>query len=860
MWIYSATLARADESDDREIPNVVVYSPSLTPVQGQLPVNSSYPVKITAPLNLPAQPTPISFTIAATSIPTGASATTAAQYVTVSPSTLIYNVAGEQKTITVSVALPTDAVAGSYTFKIVAVGWPNSESSFNQGTQINATVTAPPLPKVPPTVTIAKPLGGSTVAAPSLPVAVDFDFSAVVPAGPGATNISSVTYELDGSSAPIALTSLTGVGSSLTVRGIGTLSVSTAGLHKVVVKAFNEAGNGVAESSFTVQVAGPPVVRITSPGPQQVFAYDALAARPAIPFTFNATSVSHNLTGYTAQLNGSSLAPSITGLNTPALSGSVLNLSNAAVGSNSLTVTATDAGNRTTTASSTFVVNPIHVTILAPTDTLVLPAGVLTGSADFKFTVKSDALLPISDATAKLDGSGVVVSAGLGGSDIVATGTLTNLTIGEHHFEATGVSSSVPVTRAKKFWVKGTPVIDWPTPASIVYGTGISDAQLNAKAKLGGQEVAGTMTYSVALNTKLATGTHTLTATFTPNEPNKYCGASGSVNLVVTPATLLVSANSFNLAHGEAIPVLTASYTGFKNGDDEGDLEGAPALSTQAIQGSPAGDYPIAIKIGTLASRNYLFVLSPGTLRIERSIFNLSSAVFLDLDADGVQDPGEGGLPKIIVELRKGTTATLAETSLDGSYVFTVDAGSYDVEVIVPLGMKVTTVKKFTGVSVTGDVTLQPRTGLTFDFNALRGYKADGFTIGYWKNNLEKLRDGKNGSQVSLAQRDAAFVVIRTLALDLYNATLTPEEAIRLMSSTSSAPIDLLQKQLVAAELNCGNEAFIGGSEELTRAFIAWGEMLVKQPPTDGSVIIFAQEWFDAYNNSHGGKVAGPLP
>ncbi|MGA2886472.1 MAG: hypothetical protein ABSE51_00355 [Terracidiphilus sp.] len=70
--------------------------------------------------------------------------------------------------------------------------------------------------------------------------------------------------------------------------------------------------------------------------------------------------------------------------------------------------------------------------------------------------------------------------------------------------------------------------IEWPTPAAISRGTALSANELNAKAP-----VPGTFVYSPASGEVLATGTHTLTATFTPADAN-FPAVQTSVQLVVT--------------------------------------------------------------------------------------------------------------------------------------------------------------------------------------------------------------------------------------------------------------------------------------------------------------------------------------
>ena len=82
-----------------------------------------------------------------------------------------------------------------------------------------------------------------------------------------------------------------------------------------------------------------------------------------------------------------------------------------------------------------------------------------------------------------------------------------------------------------------TPTINWSTPASIVYGTALGDAQLNASSS-----VAGSFTYSPAAGSVVNAGVQTLTATFTPTDRSKYKESTATVNLTVNKATPTVSA------------------------------------------------------------------------------------------------------------------------------------------------------------------------------------------------------------------------------------------------------------------------------------------------------------------------------
>ena len=81
---------------------------------------------------------------------------------------------------------------------------------------------------------------------------------------------------------------------------------------------------------------------------------------------------------------------------------------------------------------------------------------------------------------------------------------------------------------------QATPTITWANPASIVYGTALSSAQLDATAS-----VPGTFTYTPAAGTVLGAGnSQTLSVTFTPTDSTDYKSASATASINVLPVPL----------------------------------------------------------------------------------------------------------------------------------------------------------------------------------------------------------------------------------------------------------------------------------------------------------------------------------
>jgi hypothetical protein len=101
-----------------------------------------------------------------------------------------------------------------------------------------------------------------------------------------------------------------------------------------------------------------------------------------------------------------------------------------------------------------------------------------------------------------------------------------------------------------------TPAITWNTPGSVVAGTALGAAQLNATAS-----TAGSFAYSPAAGTVLTAGTVTLSTTFTPTDQVNFTRATKSVQIVVTAPVVVVPPNPLPMSCNLAAKV-TISATG----------------------------------------------------------------------------------------------------------------------------------------------------------------------------------------------------------------------------------------------------------------------------------------------------------
>jgi hypothetical protein len=93
-----------------------------------------------------------------------------------------------------------------------------------------------------------------------------------------------------------------------------------------------------------------------------------------------------------------------------------------------------------------------------------------------------------------------------------------------------------------------------------------------------------------------------------------YPAADVSQTLVVTKAPLTIRANDITRPEGDPNPVLTVTYSGFVNGENESVLTTAPSVTTTATAASAVGTYPIVAS--GAAAANYSITYVNGTLTV----------------------------------------------------------------------------------------------------------------------------------------------------------------------------------------------------------------------------------------------------
>ena len=212
----------------------------------------------------------------------------------------------------------------------------------------------------------------------------------------------------------------------------------------------------------------------------------------------------------------------------------------------SVTFTPTDSTDYTTAVTTV----PLTVNKATPTITWV-PAAITYGTG-----------LGINQLNATATGLGTLASTAVPGIFSYSPFDGTVLTAGSHTlsvtFTPTDSADYNTATETAALTVnKATPVISWPQPAAIPYGTALNATQLDASATgLGAYvttAVPGAFVYSPLAGTVLTAGTQTLSTTFTPTDTADYNAATRTTSLIVNNVAITV-----NCATPAAIPYGTA--------------------------------------------------------------------------------------------------------------------------------------------------------------------------------------------------------------------------------------------------------------------------------------------------------------
>jgi 6-phosphogluconolactonase (cycloisomerase 2 family) len=266
-------------------------------------------------------------------------------------------------------------------------------------------------------------------------------------------------------------------------------------------------------------------------------------------------------------------------------------------------------------ASTVLAVAPVSVTYGASTTTLSATlstsGGPLAGET-VNFTLNgSPAGSAVTDATGLAS-----VSASLAGLSAGSYPVTANFAGDANNAATSGAASltvnpaALTVTAANASRLYGD-----PNPAFTGTITGIQN----------GDNI--TASYSTTATATSPVGTYAIVPALSDNGTGKlanYTVTSNNGTLSVDPAPLTVTGANSNMVYGDALPALTGSITGIKNGENI-----TASYSTTATSASSVGTYSIVPAVsdnGTGVLANYAVTINNGTLTITPAPLSVTAA------------------------------------------------------------------------------------------------------------------------------------------------------------------------------------------------------------------------------------------
>jgi hypothetical protein len=282
-----------------------------------------------------------------------------------------------------------------------------------------------------------------------------------------------------------------------------------------------------------------------------------------------------------------------------------------------------------------FTPAPVVASVSAPTSASITGTGAtlggnVTADGGAAITARGVLLAPTSvNATPRLLGTGVTAITATGTTGVFtvsATGLTANTAYSYAAFatNSVGTSYSATGTFTTPAGVSAPVITNGTLAVSGRYGSPLATYTItgtNSPTSYTATGLPAGLTINTTNGTITGTPATTIGSPFTVTLGATNAGGTGTATLVLTidKAPLTVTANAKIKTTGSVLPPLTATLTGFVNGDTLGTsgVTGAALVTTVATTASPAGTYALTPVIGTLAAANYAFTtFTPGSLTV----------------------------------------------------------------------------------------------------------------------------------------------------------------------------------------------------------------------------------------------------
>jgi subtilisin-like proprotein convertase family protein len=182
-------------------------------------------------------------------------------------------------------------------------------------------------------------------------------------------------------------------------------------------------------------------------------------------------------------------------------------------------------------------------------------------------------------------------------------------------FTPNDTNSFLPVTTSVAINVLKAPLTITANDTNKIYGAALPAFTASYSGFVNGDTTNSLTTQATLATSATAssnTGTYAITATGATSSNYTITPVGGT--LTINPAALVITAQNKSKVYGAALPVFTASYSGFVNGDTTNSLSTQATLTTSATASSPIGVYTITAS--SAIDANYSISYVAGTLTV----------------------------------------------------------------------------------------------------------------------------------------------------------------------------------------------------------------------------------------------------
>ena len=393
----------------------------------------------------------------------------------------------------------------------------------------------------------------------------------------------------------------------------GTLTITAADLVTITANSYTITyGDALPEFGYTstgADLIGTPAISCEATSTSSVGTYPIVISKGSVT-NYNVSYVNGTLTiiQKEAALSWSDTEFTYNGLEQKPTA-TVTNL----VGSDVCTVTvsgAKDAGSHTATATT--LSNNNYKLPEAKTQAFTIAKAPLTITAK-SYTIKQGDALPSFEAeyagfknneTASVLSTQPTITTTATSASEPGTYDITISGATASNYEITHVKGTLTITQADAIVVTANN-----------YSRKYGEANPAFDYTVSGGTLAGTPSITCSASATSAVGEYDIVVS--KGSVTNYNVTFVNGKLTVTKAPLTITAKSYTIKQGDALPTFEAEYSGFKNNETAAVLQKAPTLSTTATSASEPGTYEITVS--GAEAQNYEISYVKGTLTITQA-------------------------------------------------------------------------------------------------------------------------------------------------------------------------------------------------------------------------------------------------